>query len=971
MVGPLHRCTDDVHPCEARQVNNNLGCGFGSPNPNIPYCDINLVRSLAASAPAEDIAIVLVNDPIPGGVATDGLVYITNDATFMSYMLVHYLNRAVASLQEEYDMGIANISGQYTFAAPNCAGSSDEMNEKWSYWYGNSSLSSPSSGAAGCSMTSYSPPTGVGCLMRNSSISAMCSVCKESLILSFLGPGVSESVLSHPSTAPLNLAAGRCPSHDYVSYVGSSESATIGGPTAELFLSLGEYAYQSDVETTWYADDGTILATGTQVLHVANTSSWTLPTTVTAVVVDATSYVRPAWRDAGNFSKTVRFTVLEWNQNIQCEETPACFSSTAAFAAASALPGSVCVAAAPSLARHTAGALEALPTSDMTVRQPQSSKTLIIALSVSIGGFAVLLLAGIFVLFFYKVDRRPREVLNVLTTHRLLYIFVVVVCCISFILSTVCILLVVAYVPHRLYHYTPIFVTLLSFGAVGYITAPLNLIFVLQRWYRCCFAAGIFAFFIGFGFFVPGVLSIKNLAQWQTRQYSDQLGELWMTMVTSDTGSSYLCNVQQDLKCSGYRASCFMTLSSECPLDCNTNVYSSACEAPFMKFFRDRDLPLGVVGVICGLLFMIQGVFVVLYQILYTNLSHAGRVRRSYRMQLRPLVAPITYYEATELRRYFLYVCNPEYCTLEAKAAVDFLKTVFAEPLSASYEKQLMRRGPLTFDALMSLHFPCVRAADRNLRWPECNPGASAVNNQKTAVAGVVEGSSPKMARVPTELFVEAAGALSPEILQAVFLIEGQKSPLPTEGDLMKVIQETAWDCDATPCCHGLLPREALGLRGVWAAVHPSVVGCLSDAELRLFYSWTHGGVTTINDEMLQAWKNLLDYSHQGNGIGWTEFCYPFAQRSLLLAAQQILTHFAVHVPLDVVRRETLQQCYGPAVCEQCCLPNEEVVPLQRVVAHFVETANQKETIDEKDRVAFSQATANDVLAELQKCEKG
>lgn len=975
--------------CVARSVDNNLHCAFGSPNPQVLSCDVNLVRAMAAYAPAQDVVVVLVNDAEPSGVGTDGLLYITNEPAFMPFLLVHYLNRAVAGLQEEYSLGIETNHGRQTFAAANCAAAAAASSSNaiaapsWTYWqnYSNAGLFT-SAGAdgtstafraeldregVGCSLANYVAPTHNACLMRNSSIHHMCPVCKEQLSLAFFDAGVSGSALVTPSAARLDLTAGRCPPAGYTYYVAPASTTASTGTTTpptsvtrHLYLSLGAFAFQNDVHVVWSAADGTVLATDTQTLVVENVSAaWPLPTTVTATVTDNTPNVRPSSRAAraANMTSTTIFNVALWTSAVSCTSAtvPTCFTTRATFAGTpAATPAStgLCVVATAASTRAVSAAVKSttaaaaaasLTALDATVTNPTRDTIPIVISATVCGGVAVIFLAVTTLLFWCCVHRRPREVLNPTRADTVVYASVAAMAPLGVAAAGLTVAVVCSFVPVHYYTGSPVVLTILVMACVMYVSALINFCGVLLRWYVVVLVCGVMTLLLGAGFLATGLLSLVFYLDRGSQAFSNRMSKLWLHLLSSQSGSTYVCEtVQASLKCSGFHAGCFMTTSAECPLGCSNNLYYvNSCEVPFMYYVGGVYLPLAIVALVCGAWYVLLGTLDVTYYVRFRQLSRIGHLRRTFRLVQKPPMAPITYQEVKELRRMFAHVATYHMpsLTLVGNNAVRFLETVFAEPLAEAYAQHLRARGPLTFDDLMTQHFPYVVhttltvPAPEVLSSPGMSPEAARQQQQQPAV-------------VDMDGYAEVAGALSPEDLHQILHThaaaqqpsrKGLTTPMPTERVLVETIREAARQTADAPFCRGLSAAELAGLRRAWTALHPPIAGTLTDAELAIFYSWSHAGSAPLTAEGLAQWKTYLDVTRAGDGIGWREFCYPYAQKALNRFAEGFLKENGCVVPAEaVVSRARVADRYGSVECAAIFLPREKVVPLTRVMAHFL-----------------------------------
>lgn len=277
---------------------------------------------------------------------------------------------------------------------------------------------------------------------------------------------------------------------------------------------------------------------------------------------------------------------------------------------------------------------------------------------------------------------------------------------------------------------------------------------------------------------------------------------------------------------------------------------------------------------------------------------------------------------------------------------------MFAKSLTDDYKQQLVRRGPMTYSQLMRLHFPhsgaLIVSSTENSAVAK-----KAVAETPSSGGGSIDSEAVKQAR-----YTEAAGGLSPEELRRVFAAQAGQRRAPTEEQLVAAMQTAALVCPGAAYCRGLTAMELEGLRRVWTALHPKVVGPLSDSELRLLYRWSHPSKPELTAARLSSWKAGLEVRGKGKGVGWCEFCYPYARRALLQTARDELSSAGLVVPARAVSRAVVESLHGTASYNDCFLPQERSVPLERVVAHFLRTR------EEAAAVAPSTTTASTPLVD-------
>lgn len=687
LSGPLHSCAAMTN-CAARTVRNNLNCSFGTPNPHVLACDVALVQAMASYAPAQDVAVVLVNDAEAAGAGANGLAIVANDPSYMASMLVHYLNRAFAQLQEEYNLRLTpgSASTAEALPSPNCAAFGSTAAQQWRYWQNDSDAVD----GVGCGVADYVAPTNGGCLMQSSAVPVMCPICREQLTMSFFDPTATASVLDSASAVPLDLAAQRCPPVGHTYYVDQSpaspssaaslpSSAAAAGPASRgLYLSLGPFAFQNDLQTTWAAADGTVLATDVQTLAIDDASAWKLPTTVTAVVADATPNVRPAWRRLarlGGMTSNTTFHIAAWSPSVTCgAAAPTCFASQATFAGSAVLPTPVCApltnstASAASAAAAAATAVAAATTllTPATTQAPPPpasldalasdaahNRNVVIVASAVSGGVAVVAVLAILAVFLGCVRGAPREVLDMGALDSAVYSALGLFTVVAALAGAAYVAVVCAFVPVEFFLGSPVALTILAVGGAQLLVSLVNFAAALFRLYACALVCGVVSVVFGAGFLATGLMALATFLDPGTAAQSQWVGALWQRVLSTEQGSSYLCNtVQVSLQCSGYHAGCFMTASAECPADCPAdNAYANACEVPFMYYISSIYMPLAVAALATGFLAVCLGVLDVMHFTLTRQLRHSGRLRRYFRTYPSPPVEPLTAAEAAEVRR--------------------------------------------------------------------------------------------------------------------------------------------------------------------------------------------------------------------------------------------------------------------------------------------------------------------------------
>lgn len=930
----VHDCSYMNNCTGPADVKNNLGCRFGTPNPHLIACDIAAVQEMAARAPAEDVAVVLVNESEASGVATDGIAIITNDETFMGFLLVHYLNRALAGLQEEYSLGFQEVTDTERYAAPNCAVSPDSTtSEVWSYWrtYGSPLL--PTTPALGCTFSNYYAPSSDLCLMRNSSINVMCPVCRERLVNAFYESGVENSVLHLPSTAKLNLVASRMPPEDYVLYVDPQTEA--------LALSIGTFLDDGapGKSVKWYSETNELLASDTAVLYVPSIESWTLPATVTAVVQDASPFVREP--TAKNFYTNTTFQIRSKATLVGGGCPSAAPFVSAALADLFSVYGNTSLCAGCANGREVttnvacgtvAGAMispRSTPGEDTPVYNPTVptyNTTHLIIVAAVCGGVVLLAVLVTVLVYLCVVRYRPREVLLLLPRDTATFAGALFLCVLVMVYGVLAEVFTVYYIPLEFVFSDPFSIGMYALGGVVVVVAFLHFCSLLFRWVVLGVFCLVLEVVLGLASLAGGAFAVWFHFNVYSEKVDSILFSLWRRAVKTSRGNELLCELQQHMQCSGYHAGCFMTPSSECPSSCASNVYVDACQVHFTAFAGEKFLPVGILALVGGILLLLAMAVGAMYLLRFRQLSRSGQLRRNYRTSPHPPVVPITYEEADKARVGFNSVCRKPEMTLEGKPAVDFLEKTFGTSLTDEEEEMILKSGPLTFDGLLSGYFPYMDSTATDPRLVTAGEADNAENMVDLE----------KLQEKKLEAFAEAAGTLSPEALHVLFQRFSNRRFMPNSEELLAAIRsEAARDTEDRPFCQGLSPMELEGLRGVWVSLHPKIVGSLTDEQLSTFYTWSHGAPAS-SQEVLRTWKRQLDVRDRGS-VGWAEFCYPYAQQARLLAAREVLRQQGKDVPPELIARATVVGRYGQTVVEACFMPNETLIPMERLVAFLLE----------------------------------
>ncbi len=156
-----------------------LNCEFGAYGiAHLLDCDLNRVLNLASNAPADDVRVVLVNDPAYGGSGgPDFAVASTHEE--MPRLVAHEMGHSDGELADEYDGGYG--SGGAQVESPNCHW--EDTGLPWDHWI---EADSPGVDAFPvCWYTDYFRPTDDACMMRTLQ-DTFCVVCREQLARTIL-----------------------------------------------------------------------------------------------------------------------------------------------------------------------------------------------------------------------------------------------------------------------------------------------------------------------------------------------------------------------------------------------------------------------------------------------------------------------------------------------------------------------------------------------------------------------------------------------------------------------------------------------------------------------------------------------------------------------------------------------------------------------------------------------------------------
>lgn len=285
----------------------------------------------------------------------------------------------------------------------------------------------------------------------------------------------------------------------------------------------------------------------------------------------------------------------------------------------------------------------------------------------------------------------------------------------------------------------------------------------------------------------------------------------------------------------------------------------------------------------------------------------------------------------------------------DAHAAVQFISDAFGESLHPEDHRAIFEAattennqpGHITLDRIMHIVFPFMDFGNpfhdpRTLTEEEASTKANA--------AEVMVAHQRK-----NEEYVDAAGALPPAKLRDLYMKHciDEKGQYKAHPNFFEIIKAESRAYGATmdgQMCRGLVPAELDGLRSLWGRLNPLVDGDLNDPALSTLFAVTHQGTKIRTQEHFARWKSTLDV--RGRGVGWPEFCLPFAQRAQHEEARRFMV-MRTQGDLDVLqqeygnldrlmsRREVANE-YGEPYVPYVFLPGEDAVPLIRVLAAVV-----------------------------------
>ncbi|ORC93638.1 uncharacterized protein TM35_000015150 [Trypanosoma theileri] len=888
-LGTHQECNDPTK-CNKNIAENNLGCTFGIPDPSVISCNLSAVFTLATVAPVSDLIVVLVNKPNNiSSTSGNSLAVFTNEPSFLPFFAIRELSKAIANLSSEYNHGINEASH---VSIPNCVPSLNEAHQEWGYWMTRGEISETPT--QGCFFNNYYRPTENGCIMRNSTLKGMCPICKEQVNLSLL-----------KDKKGISLSAGRCPKEDSLVHVDVSQ---------DLQLTVGDIGVQDDVIVIWRDENGTIInnnfGKNNASLLVPQSSliTWTFPRKIIVSIEDNSPYVRPEKRTE-LFKRKTTFYLVSLLPNT-CNIT-----KCGLFSTCTSCSGSNCSLDIPPKRQE-------IHWDTNYFNRPSTISYRIVASVISTT--AVFLVALVFLFYYFCYYKRPHEVISPQFMDYLLCGGIFIISFILLGLSTYILVVITLFFEAYVVVWRRWIIPSTLTGALIYVMAIANLGFMLFRCFKPIKLFSIIMFCIGIVLIAVGLfLGWTHLHRNEDNLIS-YVASSWLEAVKET--SSVVHRVQSQLKCSGFFVSCLEVRSSYCPKDSESNMYVNSCKTPFMNLIASTYVQLSAISLATGILLIGMAAINIIFFLRFSLLVISARERRSHRTEPNALTLPFTFQEVSEARRLFNAITTKTNRTLEGTRAVEFLQRVFAADLKDAEIARVESSGPLSFEALMALHFPYVdptRIDPRQLTPDEIFEERGVVGKQQRQYSKL-------------QAFASASGTLAPATLFQIYQKHVKENFITDQEKFLTILREEAIkNCPDAPLCNGLGALELEGLRNVWVQLNPAILGDLSNEQIDVFYQWTHG--EPLRDAAhFREWKRSLDVRNRG-AIGWGEFCYPFAKRARLRKAREYLSSLGKEIPPEMVSRSLVEKNYGSTAVESVFMIYENEVPIERLVEYFLQ----------------------------------
>ena len=235
------------HPSNGISVDTNLDCSYGKTTIRALSCSSRLVAALAATVPAVDSRIVIVNDITYGGTGGTNTAVVYN-GEYLGAVLAHELGHSIADLSDEYDFQLFE-SDHIPLA--NCWSGSGSI--PWAGWIdAGEVLQKPS---PVCGYSNYYKPTNEECIMFSTVGESFCPVCKEAIVKSI-----------YDMKPAMKIGTPRCPLSAETTIVNKSH------PTAALHVNP-RWGRRVDCSITWKVNN-TIVEDVTQSNFVFNANSF-------------------------------------------------------------------------------------------------------------------------------------------------------------------------------------------------------------------------------------------------------------------------------------------------------------------------------------------------------------------------------------------------------------------------------------------------------------------------------------------------------------------------------------------------------------------------------------------------------------------------------------------------------------------------------------------------------------------------
>jgi hypothetical protein len=897
--------------CVARPKVTNLGCAYGTPQPRLLSCDHAKTMTLASRAPTADVVIVLVNDARYGGTGSDGLAVVSNGAD-MGFLLIHELNHAIGGLGDEYSYGFSEVNPSQ-YALPNCAEAQTVM--PWKAWIDKGKADFEPK--AGCTFDNLFRPTDAGCLMR-SKATQMCAVCRERAT-----QAITTKKFTLPkqgSRARIGLASPRCPPDGFDLILTSDQTATL--TINHLFATFNE-----NVSVVWTVPQAAAPANrivGLPSILIRGSDMPLGTSTVVVTVTDSTDFMTKA--NLLNDTATFRVRRLgDGLPNANCT-TLVCPSTTG-----SQTYCGVCTKTEGCLPTYSESPREY--TSDPRISMDQATSAIeLLTILIVLGGIAVVLFVVIVIA--KRRTSNPKEVLIMGGLEEGLGVVAMVAACLAYLSSCAVIAVLFVYFKRVPVFGIDAFVALFVFSAVVYLLCAITFCSVVARGFWPMMISGVFEGIIAVGVFVIAAFALYVTINSDSSNMIERYRGMWLDNVRDHP--TRICELQNFLTCSGFEQACIPVPSSYCPRDCEyQNRNANPCLGEWQNFVHDTLRPIAIVTIIYCFLLLFAAAFCVMFAVAVERLRGVARGRRSYRRDPRAPVCPITDEELRSLEQEFGKADHDKTGLLEGKETLKFMRAVFGEEYTTADEQAVIaaatnpdgsERG-LSLDEILDIFFPA-----RTMRPdPRLLTDDEALEAESTS--DLVRRQFRKM-----EAFMEASGALSPE--RMLYLHESYIRALGDDDatDFLEVVRKAAAEHAKTveaDMCRGLTYNDLEGLRCAWVTLHESIAGTLTDDEIGRLYRLTHDQGSFVSQEHYARWKRTLDI--RGKGVGWPEFCYPFAQRNLLRNARQRLADSGHTLEIlsgqpKLLSRDDVAAEYGSAYVETIFLPFEKVVPVERAV---------------------------------------